>query len=113
MGRRPIIVIGWIIYALVYLGMAEATAPWQFWALFNVYGVYYGMTEGVEKALVADFVPSADRGTAFGIYYGATPEAPASDSVICGECQSFPMVVPDGKVTFLRPVVHTGFTVAF
>jgi MFS family permease len=83
-GRRPIIVIGWIVYALVYLGMAEAAAPWQFWALFIIYGIYYGMTEGVEKALVADFVPSADRGTAFGVYYGAVGVAALPASLVFG-----------------------------
>ena len=59
-GRRPIIISGWIMYALVYLGFAFANpdAQWQFWALILAYGFYYGMTEGVEKALVADFVPS-------------------------------------------------------
>ena len=72
-GRRPIIISGWIMYALVYLGFAFANpdAQWQFWALILAYGFYYGMTEGVEKALVADFVPSERRGTAFGLHSAA------------------------------------------
>jgi len=67
-GRRPLIIGGWVVYALVYLGFAAATQAWHAWALFAVYGVYFGMTEGVEKALVADLVPAGVRGTAFGWY---------------------------------------------
>jgi MFS family permease len=71
LGRRPIIIAGWIGYALIYLGLAQIGVAWEFWALFVAYGFYYGMTEGAEKALVTDFVPSEQRGTAFGVYHGA------------------------------------------
>lgn len=67
-GRRPLLVAGWLLYAAVYLGLARASEPWHAWALFAVYGVYFGLTEGVEKALVADLVPADRRGTAFGWY---------------------------------------------
>lgn len=68
-GRRPVIVLGWAVYALVYLGFGFARAAWQGWALFLVYGLYFGLTEGTEKALVADWVPSELRGTAYGLYH--------------------------------------------
>lgn len=84
LGRRPVIVAGWIVYALVYLGLAVATEAWQFWTLFLVYGFYYGMCEGAEKALVADFVPSEYRGTAFGIYHGAIGIAALPASLVFG-----------------------------
>jgi MFS family permease len=67
-GRRPLIVTGWLLYAAVYLLFGHAAAQWQVWALFLVYGLFFGLTEGVEKALVADLVPAARRGTAFGWY---------------------------------------------
>ena len=67
-GRKPLIVGGWVLYAAVYFAFARAGAPWQAWALFAVYGIFYGMTEGTEKALVADIVPRARRGAAFGWY---------------------------------------------
>lgn len=67
-GRVPLIVAGWLIYALVYLAFGRATAMWQAWALFALYGTYFGLTEGVEKALVADLVPAAKRGAGFGWY---------------------------------------------
>lgn len=67
-GRKATIFSGWIVYALVYAGFAFVNAEWQAWALFVVYGVYFGLTEGVEKALVADLVAPEKRGTAFGFY---------------------------------------------
>jgi MFS family permease len=69
LGRKKVIVAGWIVYALVYGGFAFADRLWHAWALFAVYGVYFGLTEGVEKALVADFAPNHLRGSAFGLYH--------------------------------------------
>lgn len=74
-GRRSLIFTGWIIYASVYVGFAFVTSAWQAWALFIIYGAYFGLTEGVEKAMVADLVEDEKRGTAFGFYnlfYGIT-----------------------------------------
>ncbi len=67
-GRKPLLISGWILYAAVYFALSRADAAWQVWALFAVYGVYFGLTEGVEKALVADLVPADRRGAAFGWY---------------------------------------------
>lgn len=67
-GRKPMIVAGWLLYAAVYLGFATASASWHAWALFGVYGIFYGLTEGTEKALVTDLVPARRRGAAFGWY---------------------------------------------
>lgn len=67
-GRKTLIFIGWILYALVYVGFAFANSDWQAWTLFLIYGLYFGLTEGAEKALVADLVPKEKRGTAYGFY---------------------------------------------
>ncbi len=67
-GRRRLIVSGWLVYAAVYAGFAFATSAGMVWGLFVVYGVYFGLVEGAEKALVADLVRSDQRGTAFGLY---------------------------------------------
>jgi len=67
-GRRNIIIGGWIVYALVYLGFGLASAAWQVWLLYIVYGLYYGMAYGTTKAMVADLVPIELRGTAYGTY---------------------------------------------
>ena len=83
-GRRPLIVTGWLLYAAVYFAFGAATAAWQAWALFAVYGVYFGLTEGVEKALVADIVPVARRGVAFGWYNLALGLGALPASIIFG-----------------------------
>jgi MFS family permease len=67
-GRRPTLVAGWLLYAAVYFGFAHASTAWHAWALFGVYGLFFGLTEGSERALVADLVRPDRRGTAFGWY---------------------------------------------
>jgi MFS family permease len=66
--RSKLIVLGWIIYAATYIGFGLAAEVWQIWALFTVYGCYYGLTEPAEKALVKELAPAALRGRAYGYY---------------------------------------------
>lgn len=68
LGRKPLIIAGWSLYAAVYFAFGRAQTQWQAWALFAIYGLYFGLTEGVEKALVADLVAPERRGAAFGWY---------------------------------------------
>jgi len=68
LGRRRLIVSGWILYAAVYAGFAFVTSAISVWVLFLVYGIYFGLAEGAEKALVADLVRPEQRGTAYGLY---------------------------------------------
>ncbi|MDD5729867.1 MAG: MFS transporter [Candidatus Omnitrophica bacterium] len=67
-GRKHILVAGYLFYGLVYLGFAVNQSVNMLWALFGVYGLYIGFTEGVEKALVADMAPEGLRGTAIGLH---------------------------------------------
>ena len=67
-GRKPLILAGWATYAAVYFGFGRATETWHAWALFLAYGVFFGLTEGTERAMVADLVGRDRRGTAFGWY---------------------------------------------
>ncbi|MHB0963042.1 MAG: MFS transporter [Gemmatimonadaceae bacterium] len=83
-GRRTMIAAGWLWYALVYLGFAFATDTWHAWALFLAYGLFFGLTEGVERALVADLVPATRRGIAFGWYNGVIGAAVLPASVAFG-----------------------------
>lgn len=96
LGRRPVIIVGWLAYALVYLGMAAVAEQWQFWALIALYGLYYGLTEGAEKALVADFVPSEHRGAAYGVYHGAIGLAALPASLVFGLLWEWSTVGPAG-----------------
>jgi len=68
-GRRPTLIAGWVVYAIVYFLFARASAAWHAWVLFAAYGLYFGLTEGAQLALVADVVPKARRGIAYGWYY--------------------------------------------
>ena len=84
LGRKRVIVIGWTIYAVVYLGFATARDESRLIAWFLVYGVYFALTEGAEKALVADLTPAARHGTAFGFYSAALGVGALAASVVFG-----------------------------
>jgi MFS family permease len=68
LGRKTMIVAGWALYAAVYLAFAFVSSATEAWILFLIYGIYFGLTEGTEKALVTDLVRPNQRGTAFGLY---------------------------------------------
>ena len=84
LGRTRVMALGWVIYALTYLGFAVVTSIWQVWFLFAIYGVYYGLIEGVGRAYVADLVSVEKRGTAYGLYHGVIGIALFPASVIAG-----------------------------
>lgn len=84
LGRKKVIVLGWLIYGLVYLGFALANGIWQVWVLFTIYGVFYGICEGAAKAFVADMVPVERRGTAYGLYNGIVGIMALPASLIAG-----------------------------
>jgi MFS family permease len=83
-GRKTLIVGGWLVYAAVYVGFGAASEAWHIWLLFIAYGFFYGMTEAAEKAIVADFYPSEQRGRAFGLYNGAVGFAALPASLLMG-----------------------------
>jgi MFS family permease len=83
-GRRRVIVGGWLTYAAIYFGFAVAGTGWQIWALYALYGVYYGLAYGTTKAMVADLVPAELRGTAYGTYNAVLGVLDFPASVIAG-----------------------------
>ncbi|MBU4449805.1 MAG: MFS transporter [Actinobacteria bacterium] len=68
LGRKTMIICGWVAYFLTYFGFAFANVPYMIWVLFVFYGLFFGFTEGVEKAFVCDMVPKENLGTAYGFY---------------------------------------------
>ncbi|MBI4913903.1 MAG: MFS transporter [Acidobacteria bacterium] len=68
LGRTRFLLLGWGVYALAYaaMGFSDGRAP--FAAALLGYGAFYGLTEGVEKALLADLLPPAERGAGFGAF---------------------------------------------
>ncbi|MDP2959875.1 MAG: MFS transporter, partial [candidate division Zixibacteria bacterium] len=84
-GRRKIILIGFTVYGLAYLGFAFAKNSLHIWGLFALYGVYYGISDGALRAFVADLVKDEDkRGTAYGFYHGAVGLCALPASLILG-----------------------------
>ena len=83
-GRRRLIIGGWIAYGLVYLGFALSKTGWQIWTFFGLYGIYYAAAEGSAKAFIADLVPPDRRGTAYGLYNAAIGLTAFPASAIAG-----------------------------
>jgi MFS family permease len=83
-GRRRLMFGGWLAYGLVYLGFAFSRTGGEVWALFGLYGLYYAATEGTGRALVADLVPQAQRGSAYGLYNAAVGITVLPASLIAG-----------------------------
>ena len=84
LGPRRTIVAGWLVYAAVYGGFAAASAEWHVWALFLVYGLFFGLTEASEKSLVAAFAPAELRGSAFGWYHAVIGVSALVSSILFG-----------------------------
>ncbi len=84
LGRKKIITIGFLIYSLVYFGFAFASKSIHIWVLFAIYGLFYGLTDGVFRAAVADMVPENLRATSFGIYHTTVGLAVFPASLIMG-----------------------------
>ncbi len=75
---------GWLCYALVYAGFGLANALWQIVGLFVLYAVFYALTEGAERALVAEFVPAERSGQAYGLFHFVVGVAALPASVLFG-----------------------------
>jgi MFS family permease len=84
LGRRNVIIAGYLWYAAIYAAFAWTTSLGILIAVFLAYGIYFGLTEGVEKAWVADMAPAASRGIAFGIYNAALGLGGLAASLIFG-----------------------------
>ena len=83
-GRQRLLVAGWLAYGAIYLGFALAGAAWHVWVLYALYGLYYGLTYGTAKAMVADLVPAELRGTAYGTYNATLALLDLPASIIAG-----------------------------
>jgi len=84
LGRKRVILAGWLLYSLVYLGFALAASAAQVWLLYGVYGLYYAAFEGTARALVADLTPVEQRGTAYGFYNATVGLVALPASVLAG-----------------------------
>jgi MFS family permease len=83
-GRRPVLISGYIIFALIYYGFGAVNHTSWIWVLFVLYGLYYAFTDGIQKAYIADLVPEGQRGTAMGTFNALTGIAALPASIIAG-----------------------------
>jgi len=83
-GRKKVMILAWTVYGLVYLGFGFASKAYHVWLLFVVYGFFYGLSEGTERAWVSDLVEESKRGTAYGAYHFAIGVAALPASLLLG-----------------------------
>jgi MFS family permease len=83
-GRKAVLLIGFAIFFAVYIGFALASSALVVWILFPLYGLYYGLTDGVSRALVSDLAPAHLKATAFGTYYFVVGVVALPASLIAG-----------------------------
>lgn len=83
-GPRRLVIAGWAVYALVYVLVALSSQPWHIWTVLGLYGIYSGLTEGGEKAIVAALAPQTARGSAFGAFHFVTGVAALPASALTG-----------------------------
>ena len=83
-GRRPVLISGFLIFAVIYFGFGVAKSVSMICVLFVLYGLYYAFTEGIQKAYIADIVPEGQRGTAMGTYNAMTGFAALPASILAG-----------------------------
>ena len=94
LGRRGIIVAGWVYYAAVYAAFAFVESHLGLFLLFGAYGLFYALTEGAERALVADLAPAHRRATALGVYHFVVGAAALPASIICGSLWQWRVLGP-------------------
>ncbi|MFP4029732.1 MAG: MFS transporter [Candidatus Brocadiia bacterium] len=83
-GRKSVIVTAWVYYSAVYFGFAFAASTVAVYVLFAAYGLFYALSEGVERAFAADLAPKRGRATGIGFYHFVVGAAALPASLICG-----------------------------
>lgn len=84
LGRRNVIMAGYLVFAVVYAGFGLAHSPLTVWVLFGCYGIYSALTQGVQRAFAADLACAGARGTGLGAYHMLTGLALLPASVVAG-----------------------------
>jgi MFS family permease len=67
-GRKRLLIGGWLWYGMIYLGFALAQSAWHIWIVYGLYGLYYAAFEGTARAYIADLISPEQRGTAYGVF---------------------------------------------
>ena len=83
-GRKPVIITSFLYYSIIYFLFALSSSLWSVWVLFGAYGLYYGLSESVFKAYIADLVSPEKRATAYGLFNTGVGLALFPASIIMG-----------------------------
>jgi MFS family permease len=83
-GRKPVVIAGWLTFAVVYVGFAWTASPWAPWVLYPAYGLYQALSEGVTKAMVSDVVGKEQRAGAIGLFYTVSGAGQLLASILAG-----------------------------
>lgn len=83
-GKKRLILVGMALFALLFLGFAQAQSPRAIWFLFALYGIFMGLTEGIQKAYLATIIPAEYKATAYGIFNAAVGVAMLPSGIIAG-----------------------------
>ena len=83
-GKKRIILLGFILFTALYYGFAVANTPAAIWILFALYGLFMGLTEGIQKAFLSTLIPANFKATAFGFYATSIGLATLPASLIGG-----------------------------
>ncbi len=83
-GKKRVILLGFVLFAVLYYGFAIARDTAVIWVLFGFYGLFMGLTEGIQKAFLATIIPQDFKATAFGVYNTAVGLAMFPASLLGG-----------------------------
>jgi len=83
-GKKRMILIGYILFGLIYLGLAFSTTTMQVWILLLSFGVFMGISEGIQRAFVATLLSNDYVGTGYGLYHSLTGSIAFPSSLIAG-----------------------------
>ncbi len=83
-GKKRLILFGMALFALLFLGFAQAQSVRAIWFLFALYGIFMGLTEGIQKAYLATIIPAEYKATAYGIFNAAIGAAMLPSGIIAG-----------------------------
>ncbi|MCK9295476.1 MAG: MFS transporter [Desulfobulbaceae bacterium] len=83
-GRKRIILAGFLLFTGLYYGFGSVETPGGIWLLFIFYGLFMGLTEGIQKAFLATIIPPEFKATAFGVYATFVGLATFPASLIAG-----------------------------
>lgn len=94
--RRRLVAAGYIVFALVYVGFALLKGSTAVWFLFPLYGLYYTLTQGIQRALAADLAHPDRRATEIGLFHMVVGLAALPANIAAGWLYTLHPALPFG-----------------